>query len=122
MSSEKTIVGVPFYEKEGQECLDVTLQNIDSCLGKLAIDTTVIVQVNGPMTAESHRTDLVADSSHLNSEVEIIASSRVGQAYAMDDMLAIANKRDVGRIFMTDADIYRFPYSMKICGITTAVS
>lgn len=113
MSSEKTIVGVPFYEKEGQECLDVTLQNIDSCLGKLAIDTMVIVQVNGPMTAESHRTDLVADSSHLNSEVEIIASSRVGQAYAMDDMLAIANKRDVGRIFMTDADIYRFPYSMK---------
>jgi len=118
MSSEKTIVGVPFYEKEGQECLDITLKNIDNCLSKLAIDASIIVQVNGPDTAERARTDLSVNESQFNAEIEIVASDRVGQALAMDDIIETAKNRTIDRIFLTDADIYRFPDSMRNMWLT----
>lgn len=111
--SERTLVGVPFYEKEGQECLDVTLHNIDQCLSKLAIDASVIVQINGPDTATGVDSGLKADSSHLNAEVEIVHSEKLSQARAMDDLINEAATRNIGRIFLTDADIYRFTDSMQ---------
>lgn len=113
VSSEKTIVGIPFYEQEGQECLDITLKNIDSCLGNLAIDASIIVQINGSNTVQQAQTDLSVNASNFNSEIEVIASRRIGQAYAMDEILETARSRGIERIFMTDADIYRFPDSMK---------
>ena len=61
--NERTLIGVPFYEKEGQECLDVTLRNIDQCLSKLAIDASVIVQINGSDTARGVNSGLRADNS-----------------------------------------------------------
>jgi len=111
--SERTLVGVPFYEKEGQECLDVTLNNIDQCLSKLAIDASVIVQVNGPDTATGVDSGLRASNSQLNSEVEIVYSKKMSQARAMDDIINEAARRNVGRIFLTDADVYRFTDSMQ---------
>lgn len=110
--SERTLVGLPFYEKEGQECLDVTLHNIDQCLSKLAIDASVIVQVNGPDTAAGVDSGLQADNSQLNAEVEIVHSEKLSQARAMDDIINEAAQRKIGRIFLTDADVYRFTDSM----------
>lgn len=111
--TERTIIGVPFYEKEGQECLDVTLRNIDQCLSKLAIDASVIIQVNGPDTAAGKNSGLRASKSELNTEVEIVHSDKLSQARAMDDILNEAAKRRIGRIFLTDADIYRFTDSLQ---------
>lgn len=113
MISERTLVGVPFFEKEGQDCLDVTLQNINRCLATLAIDAVVVVQVNGPETASGHSVSLTANTSQLNAEVEILESDRVGQAHAVDDLIEIAKSRGIQRAFLTDADIYRFPDSMR---------
>ena len=93
--SERTLVGLPFYEKEGQECLDVTLHNIDQCLSKLAIDASVIVQVNGPDTAAGVDSGLQADNSQLNAEVEIVHSEKLSQARAMDDIINEAAQRKI---------------------------
>lgn len=106
--SERTLVGVPFYEQEGQECLDITLRNIDQCLAKLAIDASVIVRINGPNTAAGTKPDITVNQSVYNAEVELSLGDRLSQARAMDDIIDIASKRDVRRIFLTDADIFRF--------------
>lgn len=111
--SEKTLVGIPYYEKEGQECLDITLRNIDQCLAKLAIDASILVQVNGPETAAGKTPDLSIDSSHLNSLVEVASSEKIGQAQAIDDIAQEALHRNINHIFLTDADIYRFTDSMQ---------
>lgn len=113
MSSERTLVGIPFFEKEGQVCLDITLQNINDCLATLAIDAAVVVQVNGPQTASGKSISLTANTSQLNAEVEILESNRVGQANAVEDLIDVAKSRGIQRIFLTDADIYRFPDSMR---------
>lgn len=110
--SERTLVGVPFYEEEGQECLDVTLGNINQCLAKLAIDASVIVRVNGPKTAAGEQPDLVVNNSSYNAEVELSLRDRLGQPPAMDDIIDIASKRKIERIFMTDADIFRYTDSL----------
>jgi len=111
--AERTLVGVPFYEREGQECLNVTLRNIDTCLSKLAVDASVIVHVNGPNTAKGLDSGLRANISQLNSEVEIVHGDKISQARAMDDILQEAARRNIGRIFLTDADVYRFTDSMQ---------
>lgn len=110
--SERTLVGIPFYEEEGQECLDVTLGNIDQCLAKLAIDASVIVRVNGPKTAAGKQPDLAVSSSSYNAEVELSLGDKLSQARAMDDVTDIASARKIERIFMTDADIFRYTDSL----------
>lgn len=110
--SERTLVGVPFYEQEGQECLDVTLHNIDQCLAKLAIDASVVVRVNGPDTASGMKPALTIDQSTYNAEVELSLGNKLSQARAMDDIIDIASERDIDRVFLTDADIFRFTDSL----------
>lgn len=110
--SERTLVGVPFYEQEGQECLDITLRNIDRCLAKLAIDASIIVRVNGPDTASGARPDLTVNHSNYNAEVELQLSDKLSQARAMDDIIDTASDRNIERIFLTDADIFRFTDSL----------
>ena len=106
--SERTLVGIPFYEKEGQECLDITLANVEQCLSKLAIDASIIVQINGPETISGIRPDLTVNQGTHNTEVELSFGQKLSQARAMDDILEKAAKRKIDRIFLTDADIYRF--------------
>lgn len=110
--SERTLVGVPFYEQEGQECLDITLRNIDQCLAKLAIDASVIVRVNGPDTASGVTPNLTVNQSDYNAEVELSLGDKLSQARAMDDIIDVASSRDIDRIFLTDADIFRFTDSL----------
>lgn len=110
--SEQTLVGVPFYEQEGQECLDITLHNIDQCLAKLAIDASVVVRVNGPNTASGKKPNLTVSQSEYNTEVELSLGDKLSQARAMDDIIDIASKRKIDRIFLTDADIFRFTDSL----------
>lgn len=111
--SERTIVGLPLYEKESREGLEVTLENIDDRLNELDIDSSVVIQVNGPETASGNPPDLAINQSRYNAEIEIISSERIGQTRALNDLIASAAIRDVQRAFMTDADVYRFPNSMK---------
>jgi hypothetical protein len=110
---EKSLVGLPFYEKESQEGLDITLKNIDDRLNELDVDTSVIVQVNGPETAQGQGIDFNIDQSKYNAEIEVVKSDKLGQTRALNDLMAEAAFRGIQRAFMTDADIYRFPGSMK---------
>jgi len=110
--SERTLVGVPFYEQEGQECLDITLRNIDQCLAKLAVDASVVVRVNGPKTASGTIPDLTVNHSDYNAEVELSLGDKLSQARAMDDIIDVASVRKIDRIFLTDADIFRFVDSL----------
>ena len=112
-NQEKTLVGVPFYEKEGQECLDITLRNIDTSLSNLNIDASVIVQLNGPDTAKDRPPYLSVAQSNYNAEIEIVNSPRIGQTLAVNDLIKEASRRGIARAFITDADIYRFPSSLK---------
>lgn len=111
--AESTLVGVPFYENEGQECLNITVRNIDQCLSSLAIDASILVQVNGPETASGKPHQLEIDSSQFNASIELVASKKLSQARAMDDIIHAAAQRNINRIFLTDADIYRFTDSLR---------
>ena len=111
--TERSLVGVPFYEQEGQECLDVVVQNIDQCLSKLAIDASIIININGPNTASGIPHKLKVENSLINSSVELVSSSQLSQARAMDEIIHEASRRKIDRIFLTDADIFRFTDSMK---------
>lgn len=102
--SERTLVGIPFYEKEGQECLDITLHNVDQCLAKLAIDASIIIQVNGPETVQGKMPDLSINTSVLNAEIELTPGNKLSQARAMDDIIMTASERNIQRVFLTDAD------------------
>jgi hypothetical protein len=110
--SERTLVGLPLYEDETQQGLEVTLDNIDTQLNELGIDSSVVVQVNGPETAEGRPPGFVIDQSRYNTEVEVVASERLGQTRALDDLVRTAAVRGIARAFMTDADIYRLPGAM----------
>lgn len=111
--SERTIVGLPLYEKESREGLEVTLENIDDRLNELGIDSPIVIQVNGPETAAGNPPDLVINQSKYNAEIEVIHSDQIGQTRALNNLIATAAIRGVKHAFMTDADIYRFPNSMK---------
>lgn len=110
---EKTLVGVPFYEKEGNDCLDITLQNIDSCLNNLGVDASILVWVNGPETSQGQPPSFNIKQSQYNADITVINSQKLGQTRAIDDIMDDASNRGIGRVFITDADIYRFPDSLK---------
>lgn len=74
--AERTLVGVPFYEGESQECLDATLKNIDQSLNKLAIDASITIQVNGPQTTQGKPPSLEVNKSFYNSDIVIIHSHK----------------------------------------------
>lgn len=112
-NKEKTIVGIPFYEKEGQESLEIMLHNVDECLDNLDAEASILVQVNGPETSKGIIPEFYINPKAYNHRVEIKTSEKSGQAYAMNSMLEEARKRKIGRMFFTDADIYRLPDSMK---------
>lgn len=111
--TERTLVGVPFYEKESQQGLDITLKNIDDRLNELAIDSSIVVQVNGPETAQGQGPDFVVNASSYNAHIEVIKSDRLGQTRALDDLIGLSAVRGIHHAFMTDADVYRFPGSLK---------
>lgn len=111
--AERTIVGVPFYEKEGQECLDFALTNIDNCLGKLAIDASVIIQINGPQTSVGEKPNLYFEKSKYNSDIELCTSTLLGQVASINAILETASRRNIERTFISDADIFRFSDSLK---------
>ena len=111
--SERTLVGLPLYEKESKEGIEITLGNIDDRLNELDIDSSVVIQLNGPETAAGNAPELTIDHSKYNAEIEVIQSERLGQTRALNDLISNAAAREIERAFMTDADIYRFPGSMK---------
>lgn len=106
--SERTLVGIPFYESEGQDCLDITLRNVDQCLGKLGVDASVLVQVNGPETVKGNKPDLRVNTSLYNAELELRYGDGLSQPRAVDTILQVASLRGLRRVFITDADIFRF--------------
>lgn len=110
---ERTFVGLPLYEQESREGLEITLGNIDGRLNELNVDSPIVIQVNGPETAAGNPPDLAIDQSKYNAEIEVITSESLGQTRALNDLIGSAAVRGVERAFMTDADIYRFPGSMR---------
>ena len=114
MSAEnKTFGGVPFFEKEGQVTLDVTLQNLDDRLNELDVDANIIVQINGPETALGKQTGLEVDQSKYNATIELNHVQERGQAASMNILSEVAAERGIDRYFLTDADVYRFPHSLE---------
>lgn len=109
----ETLVGVPFYEKEGQLTLDTTLKNIDDCLNTLDVDASIVVMVNGPLTAGGNPPALEANNSRYNAEISLVNSPKKGQVSAINDMVVHAAACDMDKVFITDADIYRFPDSLN---------
>src|SRR5687767_11267765 len=108
-----TAIGVPFYERESQACLDKTLRNIDVCLNHLQIDPPIVVIVNGPETARDGKHPFVVERSRYNAKVQVIPGEKSGQVNAINDIVSRVGQLGVQRVFITDADIYRFPDSMR---------
>ena len=110
---ERTIVGLPFYEGEGNICLREALRNVDHCLSELNVDAPIIVLVNGPRTINGTLPPLFINRSTYNADVRIVGGDGLGQAEAINQIVHEAEKAGVKRVFITDADIYRFPRALE---------
>lgn len=110
---ERTMVGIPFYEMEGQETLDVTLTNLDMCLGRLGVDASIIVQLNGPETQQGNPPHYEVSQSKYNADIEVVQGQRRGLVNAVDDIVHHAEAQMIDKVFITDTDVYRFPESIK---------
>lgn len=113
MQHAEAIVGVPFFEAEAEGSLAAALSNIDTCLNNVNIDASIVVVVNGPETAQGNAPRLTVEHSRYNSEIRLLRGERLGQANAINDIAAYAGNLGLSRVFITDADISRFPHSMQ---------
>lgn len=109
-----TVVGVPFYEAEGQGVLDATVGNIEGALCRLSVDAEIWIMVNGPNTQRGNPPAFSDENRSANVPVRTFFSDERGQVAAIDEMVRMAQRRKIGRMFITDADIYRFPNSLEL--------
>lgn len=108
----KTVVGIPFYDGESVEVLEACLQNVDKCLNGLDIDAKIVVGVNGPSVSQGKQPlSYVIDRSKYNADIKFIKTP----PGLVNSTRTIAKQAEVEghkRIFLTDADISRFPLSL----------
>lgn len=112
-STERTIVGVPFFEKEGQEVMDFTLRNVDQCLANLGVDASIVVMINGPDTQAGKMVPISINNSSYNADITLATSANLGQVAAINSIVKSAQAQGIETAFITDADIYRFPYALE---------
>lgn len=111
--NKRTVVGVPFYDGEGREVLESCLKNIDDCLNNLGVDAKIVVGINGPRV--SHKQTPLSyqvDRSKYNADIKFIKTPP-GLVNAEKAIGRRALEEGYERIFLTDADISRFPFSLS---------
>lgn len=112
-SESKAIVGVPFYDGEGFDVLAACIGNLDRCLNNLHLDAQVLVAINGPRVSLGlSPLSYKIDRSKYNSDVRFIRT-RPGIVAAELAICQQAIKEGYSRIFLTDSDISRLPYSLS---------
>ncbi len=115
-SRERISVGVPFYEGEPMESFKFLLKNLDLSLSLLGIDADITILVNGRTATEKRTKDRFQsekDQSRLNADVHILFSDKAHKASAVNEFIRRAQGEQLEKVFITDADIYRFPNSLK---------
>lgn len=111
--SERTIIGVPFYDGEGVDVLGVCLRNLDDCLNNLNVDARIVVGINGPRVSLGEEPiSQKLDRSRFNTDVSFI-KSLPGIVQAERAIIKYARDNNYTRIFLTDADISRLPLSLS---------
>lgn len=109
---QRTIVGIPFYDGEGADVLDACLRNVDNCLNNLNIDAKILVGINGPrVSMGSPPLAYGVDQSKFNADIEFIKTPP-GLVAAERRICRYAIESGLGKIFLTDADISRFPLAL----------
>lgn len=112
LSETKTIVGIPFYDGETAEVLDACLKNVDRCLNELNVDAEIVVGVNGPRVSQGKQPlSYVIDRSKYNADIKFIKTPP-GLVNSTKTIARQAEDEGHKRIFLTDADISRFPLSL----------
>lgn len=110
-----SFVGVPLFERESQGSVDATLRNIDEALNIWGHDASIRLAVNGPRTTEAGapRPSFDIDPSKYNAEVVVTGVRRMGQVAAINALVEHAKEAEISRVFITDADIYRYPQALQ---------
>ncbi len=113
---ESILVGIPLYDGEKPETLHACLENIDKGLNRIDRNVNIqgiVVGINGPRTSMS-RTPLCGTvvSSRYNADVRVIHTPP-GIVRATKTIAQFALNRGIGRICLTDADIWRFPLALR---------
>lgn len=112
LTDTRTLVGVPFYDGEGAAVLEACLKNIDSCLNILGIDAKIVVGINGPRVCRGEvPLSYQIQRSNYNAEIEFVKTPP-GLVNAEKTIGRRAIEEGYKRIFLTDADITRFPRSL----------
>jgi hypothetical protein len=112
LTDKRTIVGVPFYDGEGQPVLEACLANIDMCLNKLGVDAKIVVGINGPRVQQGlEPLSYQLDRSKYNAEIHFVRTAP-GIVAASQAIGAYAAEEGHERIFLTDVDISRLPNAL----------
>lgn len=110
---QKTLVGVPFYDGEGDEVLSACLHNLDSCLNKLNVDARIVIGINGPRVSMGKSPlSRKIDKSRYNADISFVKTPP-GLVAAEKVICAQAEQDGYERVFLTDADISRLPQSLS---------
>lgn len=111
-SKERTIVGVPVFEKEPPEVLTACIRNIDDCLNHLGINAEIIIGINGPNTSNRNCPEFNLNRSQYNADIHFIKTPP-GLVAAEKTIARKAKENGVSRIFLSDCDISRLPMSLR---------
>lgn len=110
---QRTMVGVPFYDGEGQEVLEACLSNLDRCLNGLGVDAEVVIAINGPRVNRGlDPLSYGVDRSKYNADISFVRT-RPGIVRATEAIGNYAATRGYSRAFITDADVSRLPLSLR---------
>ncbi len=111
--SEKIIVGIPFHEDEGQDTFEITARDLDSRLNEIGVDASIVFCINGLKTSCGSKKQPLVNRSLYNSDITTIANETPGQIAAMEKLSALAITHGSEKIFFTDTDISRLPFSLQ---------
>lgn len=112
ITDKRTMVGIPFYDGEGLNVLDACLTNIDRCLNNLNVDTKIVVGINGPRVSSGQLPlSYKINRSKFNADIKFIKTPP-GLVNAEKTIGCLAEEEGYERIFLTDADISRFPQAL----------
>ncbi|MBN1168459.1 hypothetical protein JXA63_01060 [Candidatus Woesebacteria bacterium] len=112
LNSNRTMVGIPFYDAEGEEVLEACLSDVDRALNNLGVDAQIVVGINGPMTCRGYEPlSQSINRSKYNASVRFI-KTLPGQVAALNQLACHGVDMQCERIFLTDADISRLPDSL----------